>query len=279
MKLLGKVAVVTGGASGMGKATADLFLQEGASVVIADWNKELLPQVLGELQKKYGADKVIGQAANLGKEADIEAMVRKAVDQWGRLDIVVNCAGVTTALKKVMDIDRSEWDHTLGINLTGSVLATKYAARQMMAQGQGGKIVLISSGVSKPIPTTGYADYMVSKAGVNAFTTIAALELADHNINVNAIAPGTIQTGMIKDYDLIPGLKQLYAEATPLKRLGEPEDIAAAALFFCSRDSDYITGQTLFICGGSTLRGADIYPLAKDLREKSQTMEKERKLG
>ena len=279
MKLKGKVALITGGASGMGKATADLFLKEGASVVLADWNKELLPQTTTGLKKKYNAKKVASLAANLGKPKDIEAMVRAAVDNFKRLDILVNCGGVTTALKKVVDITPGQWEYTLRINLTGTVMATKLAARQMIAQGQGGKIVLISSGVSKPIPTTGYADYMVSKAGVNAFTTIAAYELAEHKINVNAIAPGTIQTGMLKDYDLIPGLKEAYASQTPALRLGEPEEIAAAVLFLSSSDSDYIMGQTLFICGGSTLRGANIYDLAKELRKQSPTMEKERKLG
>ncbi len=279
MKLKGKVAVITGGASGIGKASADLFLEEGASVIIADWNKELLPRALKELQEKYDKDRIISKVTNMGKEEDIKAMIKAAVDQFQRLDILVNCAGVTTALRKVVDIDRQEWEYTLGINLTGTVLAAKYAACQMIEQGGGGKIVLISSGVAKPIPTIGYADYMVSKTGVSAFTTIAGYELSEHQINVNAIAPGTIQTGMIKDYDLIPGLKDAYASQTPIGRLGEPEDIAAAVLFLSSKASDYICGQTLFVCGGSTLRGADIFDLAKQLQEKSETRDKERNLG
>ena len=279
MKLKGKVAVITGGASGIGKASADLFLEEGASVIIADWNKELLPRALKELQEKYDKDRIISKVTNMGKEEDIKAMIKAAVDQFQRLDILVNCAGVTTALRKVVDIDRQEWEYTLGINLTGTVLAAKYAACQMIEQGGGGKIVLISSGVAKPIPTIGYADYMVSKTGVSAFTTIAGYELSEHQINVNAIAPGTIQTGMIKDYDLIPGLKDAYASQTPIGRLGEPEDIAAAVLFLSSKGSDYICGQTLFVCGGSTLRGADIFDLAKQLQEKSETRDKERNLG
>jgi 3-oxoacyl-[acyl-carrier protein] reductase len=120
---------------------------------------------------------------------------------------------------------------------------------------------------------------MVSKAGVCAFTAIAGYELSEYKINVNAVAPGTILTGMTKDYDLIPGLKEAYARETPIGRLGEPDDIAATVLFLSSNDSDYICGQTIYVCGGSTLRGANIYDFAKLLKEKSKTREKERNIS
>ncbi|MDO9350164.1 MAG: 3-oxoacyl-[acyl-carrier-protein] reductase [Deltaproteobacteria bacterium] len=243
MELSGKVALVTGAAQGIGKAIAMLLARNGADVVVSDINLEKAQETTNEIQgmgRRSFAIKV-----NVADLKDVERMVEAIVEQFGRIDILVNNAGITRD-RLILRMTEEDWDAVLDVNLKGTFNCTKAVIRHMSKQ-KSGKIVSIAS-VSGEMGNPGQANYAASKAGVIGFTKTIAREFAGRGINVNAIAPGYIQTPMT---DAVPEkAKEELKRMIPMERLGKPEDVAQAVLFLVSENSSYITGQVLNVNGG-----------------------------
>jgi 3-oxoacyl-(acyl-carrier-protein) reductase len=248
MRLEGKVAVITGAARGLGRAIALRFAEEGAQVAINDLRYELLEETARAITARGGA--VLIAPADIAERAEAERLAEQAVAHFGRLDIWVNNAGITRdALALKMTIE--QWDAVLRVNLTGTFNGCQAAAARMSAAGAG-SIVNLSS--RSYLGNIGQANYSASKAGVVGLTRTLALELARYSIRVNAIAPGFIDTEMTR---AVPeDLRERVIKGIPLRRVGQPEDIANAALFLASEESSYITGQVLMVCGGRSVGGA-----------------------
>jgi 3-oxoacyl-[acyl-carrier protein] reductase len=246
MKLKGQVALITGGARGIGRAIALLFAKEGADIAVADVNLE-------ETQKTVQDIEVLGRKA-LALQMDVtdytkvEEGLNKILDKLGKVDILVNNAGITKD-NLFLRMSQPEWDAVLNVNLKGAFNCIKAVAKPMLKQGRG-RIINIAS-IIGIIGNPGQANYSASKAGLIALTKTAAKEFASRNINVNAVAPGFIQTEMTAR--LPDELKDKMKETIPLNRFGSPEDVAATCLFLASGDSNYITGQTVIVDGGMVM--------------------------
>lgn len=259
-ELAGKVAIITGGAGGIGRATAELFVEEGAKVVLADLDVER-----GEAEAAKLGDAAIFHRTDVSQEADVEAVVARAVSAFGGLHIMFNNAGIVGGMKprstRLIDADLSDFHKIMGVNVLGAMYGCQYAARQMVKQGGGGSIINTAS-IAGVTPGFGFSVYRASKAGLINFTKSAAVDFAEYAIRVNVIVPGHIRT-TISSYRE-PGMSQELAdklEATmepiwfanqPLKRRGQPVDIANAALFLGSDRSIYSTGGIISVDGGIT---------------------------
>lgn len=263
LRLEGRVALITGGASGIGRATARRFAEEGADVVIADLNPDRGNETKQEIEKSFNR-RALFVPCDVSKEEDIDALVARAVAEFGRIDTVLAAAGVSSASyvsgevrmgTSEMDAGHlvnkpvADWERVLKINLTGVMLTDRAVARHMIAAGIKGSIVNIAS-VAARVPLPGAADYNVSKAGVEMLTRVFARELAQHGIRVNAIGPGFIKTPMTQGLQEDPLGEQMMLGMTPLGRLGTPLEIANTALFLACDESSYFTGQTLYPSGG-----------------------------
>lgn len=244
MKLKDKVAVITGGAQGIGYAIASRYASEGAHIAICDVAEELCKKSADELQQKYGVQ-TLAAKVDVTRIADCEDLVQKCLDKFGRIDILVNNAGITKD-NLVMRMSDQEWDAVLAVNLKGSFNCTKAVIRPMM-KGKAGRIINICSIVGL-MGNAGQANYAASKGGLIAMTKTCAREFASRNVLVNAIAPGFIRTRMTDM--LSEDQKQKLSALIPLTRLGEAEDVASAALFLASDDASYITGHVLSVNGG-----------------------------
>ncbi len=246
-RLAGKVAVVTGGASGIGWQTVRLFVAEGAVVVIGDNNAALLEQRAAELEGGTSSTAVV----DVSQEGDVEGLVGFAVNSYGRIDVAVNCAGIGfLGAVDAHPVDR--WRAVLDVCLTGTFLAVKHEARAMLDHG-GGAIVNISS-ISGRQVSEGMAAYCSAKAGVDMLTRVAAVELGPRGIRVNAIAPGFVETPMTAPTQAKS--RQAFLDAIPLGRAGQPMDIARAALFLVSEEAAWVNGETLVVDGGGVQREA-----------------------
>ena len=261
----GKVAMVTGGASGMGAEASLRLAREGAAVAVVGLADDPRgSEIVREITDAGGQAIYVG--ADVSRDADCEAAAQATVDAFGRIDLCLAAAGILHAhyvSGEVSDDDptpRSRethiinkpieyWEKVLSVNLTGVMLTNRAVARRMIAQGDGGAIVNISSGAAK-IPMVGSADYSVSKAGVWMLTRVLALELAPHDIRVNTVAPGVIDTPMALGLSQDEERRAAFERFVPLGRLGAAEDIAEASLFLMSDQSSYITGQILHPDGG-----------------------------
>ena len=243
MRLKGKVAIVTGAAKGIGEGIAKKLASEGAAVVVSDLDAEGCKKVSEEIVKKYKV-KSIAVKCDVSKKPDVQKLVQETLKSFKKLDILVNNAGIYP-FKQFLEMTEQEWDKVIDINLKSVFLCSSEAARVM---NPGGKIVSVSS-IASTIGYQGLTHYCASKAGINGLTRAMALELASKKINVNAIAPGAIDTpgnrGVVNE-----DMRNKMIAATPLKRMGTPEDIANAAAFLASDDADYITGQVLVVDGG-----------------------------
>jgi 3-oxoacyl-[acyl-carrier protein] reductase len=239
-----KIAVVTGGATGIGAAIARRFAREGMRVAVCDVDKkngeELVTQIGGSA-RFYELD--------ITDELQVTRTVETIIEDWSRIDVLVNNAGITND-KLLIRMSKEDWDRVLEVNLTGTFLVTKATAKYMMKQ-RFGRIINISS-VIGILGNFGQTNYAASKAGIIALTKSCAKELASRNINVNAIAPGFIKTRMT---DVIPDeIRQNYLKLIPLNRFGEPQDVAELVLFLSSEQASYITGQTICVDGGMVMQ-------------------------
>jgi 3-oxoacyl-[acyl-carrier protein] reductase len=246
MRFQGKVALVTGGGRGIGAATARLFAREGAFVVVCDMDEGPAREVAGPL-----GEAALALACDVTQREDVEAAVQRAVEAFGRLDILVCCAGITrdNLVHKMTDED---WLSVMATHLTGSFLACQAAQRVMVPQRYG-KIVLLSS--TSALGNRGQVNYSTAKAGLQGMARTLAIELGPFNINVNAVAPGFVETRMTEATASRMGVeweefKRQAQERTPLRKLGQPEDIANVIAFLASEDSGYVTGQTIYARGG-----------------------------
>ncbi len=241
--LSGKVALVTGGAQGIGKAIALLLAQNGADIAVSDINLEKADETAKEIESM--GRRAMAIRANVASPADVEKMVESILAQLGRIDILINNAGIARD-KLILRMTEEDWDAVLDVNLKGTFNCTRAVVKHMSKQ-RSGKIVNIASVVGE-MGNGGQANYSASKAGVIGLTKTIAREFAQRGINVNAIAPGYIQTSMTDA--LSDKAKETLRSMIPMERLGRPEDVAEAVLFLVSDASSYITGHVLRVNGG-----------------------------
>ncbi len=243
MRLENKVALITGGGRGIGKAIVLALAKEGADIVACDINLENLKEVASEIEKL--GRRVLVLKADVSKVSEVDEMVKKALDKFTKIDILVNNAGITRD-NLILRMSEEEWDQVLDINLKGAFNCLKAVARPMMKQRRG-RIINIASVVGI-MGNPGQANYAASKAGIIGLTKSAAKELASRGINVNAIAPGFIKTAMTED--LSDEVKERLTSQIPLKRLGEVADVANLVVFLTGDDASYITGEVIKVDGG-----------------------------
>jgi 3-oxoacyl-[acyl-carrier protein] reductase len=244
-RLAGKVAIVTGGSRGIGRAIAIRFGEEGARVVVNyEANADKAATVVDQI--RAGGSEAIAIAADVSSSADVERLVAQSVDEFGRIDILSNNAGIMVA-KGVLETTEEEWDRTIDVNLKGAYLCSKAVAPLMIRQ-QGGTIINMSSNSGLYHPSAmRFTEYVVSKAGMNGLTKAMALALGPY-ITVNAICPGWIRTEMVEDTD--PAIVQRILDETALRRWGTPDDVAGCAVFLASAEASFITGELLIVAGG-----------------------------
>jgi glucose 1-dehydrogenase len=246
MRLADKVAVVTGAAQGLGRACAERFLADGAKVVIGDIKRTDLAAWADELGQPASLAAV---EADVTKRADVERLVAAAVEKFGRLDIMLNNAGIARS-QAFLDITDADFDDVLGVNLRGAFFGVQTAARQMIAQGGGGVILNMSS-INALLANPNLATYAMSKGAMNQLTSVAAVALAPHGIRVAGIGPGTILTEMAaKAVFSSDEARKTILSRTPIGRCGQPSEVASVAAFLASDDASYITGQTIYPDGG-----------------------------
>ncbi len=248
-----KVAIITGAAMGMGAATAQLFAEAGANVVVADFNEDKGREVVAGIEAAGG--NAFFQRVDISNSDQVKAMVDATVEQYGRLDAAVNNAALTPDDKPMAEFDETYWDRLMSVDLKGTALCMKWELQQMIRQGGGGSIINISS-VSgfRPQPTT--PAYVAAKHGVNGLTKVAALENGSLNIRVNAVAPGAIDTPMLRGALEQFGLtEEGYApQLSLLNRFGQPREVAEASLWLASDQSSYVTGTVIHVDAGYTSR-------------------------
>ncbi len=249
MRFKDKVAIVTGGASGIGAATARALAKEGARVVVMDMNPLGLSEMESEMKKEgYPFLAVQGDVAD---EKVVEALVKQTISHFGGIDLLVNNAGISPKHRgkkaNLWEMPITEWDRVMAVNIRGAFLCSHFAVPKMIER-KGGAIVNVSSLAAKVGSVITGCHYVISKAGMVGLTKILAREVADYGIRVNAVAPGRIDTPMI--WDVPPEVNEQYVKTIPLKRLGKPEDVADGILFLLSDAASYITGLVLDINGG-----------------------------
>ncbi len=253
MRLDGKVAVVTGGASGMGLASVKRFLSEGARVVIADYNGEAGEAALTEAKSAGFGDAISFIRTDVASEEDVIAMLDHAVDRFGGLDVVFNNAGVGGAIGPLTETSVEDWDYTFNVLAKGVFLGIKHAAKILRKQNRGGSIINTAS-IAGLSGDGGPLVYSAAKAAVINLTMSAAVELAPDLIRVNAICPGFIATPLAESGDP-EGTRIQFAKAQPWPEYGQGDHIAGAALYFASDDSLFVTGEKLVVDGGLTASG------------------------
>ncbi len=254
-RLQGKVAIITGAASGMGRASAQLFAQEGARVVVADWNPEGSAETVQQIRDVGGQATFL--VTDVSQEEEVKALVAYAVTTYGGLDVIFNNAGIAGIREgrdsMVTELSVEDWDYTQSINLRGVFLGCKYAVPEMLKRG-GGAIVNTASAAA--IQGSGFPihAYTAAKGGVVALTRALAVAYGPQNIRANAIIAGAIATPM-SNYYHDEWVRKMYEEAIPLGRVGEAADIAYAALFLACDESRFVTGHALVVDGGKSIKG------------------------
>src|SRR5882724_1757784 len=246
-ELQGKIGLVTGGTSGIGRDTAVLFAKAGAKVVVAG-RREVEGKETVDLIRAAGGDGLFLKA-DVSKAADVDALVQKTVEKFGRLDVAFNNAGIEGHWLPITEQSEEDWDSTVDINLKGVWLCLKYEIRQMLKQGGGGAIVNMAS-VAGMMGLAGAATYSASKHGVIGLTKSAALETARSGIRVNVVCPAVIETPMADRAYEDPGVQKFVLGLHPVGRFGRAEEIAEAVLWMCSEHASFMTGQSLVLDGG-----------------------------
>lgn len=245
MNVKERVALVTGSASGIGKAIALKLAEQGAKVVVNDIQQEKIDETVSEIREAGG--EAIGIKSDVTNKADIQSMFTNVLDTYGKFDILVNNVGISRdALIQKMTED--EWDLVLDINLKSYFLCTQEATKHFIQQ-EYGRIVNISSRAW--LGGFGQANYSAAKGGVVSLTRTCAIELAKYNVTANCIAPGLIDTPLFRSFK--QDAQERLLKIQPINRIGQPEEVANAVAFFASDDTGYITGQTLYVCGGKSL--------------------------
>ena len=248
MRLKDKVAIITGGSRGIGYATVEKFLKEGATVILTASSQGSADKAVAQLKEKYPDATVAGISPNLSNLESVRNAFREAASKYGCIDILVNNAGITKD-NLIMKMSEDDFDAVIATNLKGAFNCIKHVSRQMLKQ-RGGRIINISS-VSGVMGNAGQANYCASKAGIIGLTKSVARELGSRGITANAVAPGFIRTEMT---DVLPeDVKKAMGEQIPLKRFGETKDIAEAVAFLASDEAAYITGQVLQVDGGMAM--------------------------
>jgi 3-oxoacyl-[acyl-carrier protein] reductase len=241
-----RVVIVTGAGAGIGRAIATAFVKAGARVMANDLVRENIDET-AVLLRPIAADRIATHVADVRVKSEIGAMVTETTRRLGPIDILVNNAGICPS-SPVIEMPVEEWDTVMATNLRGPFLLCQVVARQMIERGKGGKIINITSGAYKSA-RRGAAHYCASKSGLDMFTKVLALELGEHHINVNAVAPGLTDTGAVAETP--EQYRDTLVKAIPWGRMARPEEIARAVLFLASEESEYITGETLSVDGGS----------------------------
>jgi 3-oxoacyl-[acyl-carrier protein] reductase len=249
MRFTDRVAIVTGGGRGIGAACAQRFAQDGAAVVIADLDEEPARELATEIER--GGGRALAVGCDVSQRSSVKALFEAAVHQFGQVDFLVTCAGILR-FNLVQDVTDDEWDSVIDTHLKGMFLCAQ-AAQKVMVPRKFGKMVLLSSGAAR-----GYRariHYSAAKAGIQAMTRVLAIELGPSNINVNAVAPGLVETRMPQQHAAWLGedyeaFKASIVAQTPLRRVGTPEEQASVITFLCSEDASFLTGETLSVSGG-----------------------------
>ncbi len=249
MRLENKVALITGASSGIGKGIAEQFIKEGAKVVINHYPNDKETAAAAQMVKELG-ENTLALPADVSKRDQVEKMFADAVAHFGWLDIVVSNAGIEMKVA-FQDITDDDWNKVLSVNLYGAFVVSQTAVRQMIKQGNGGKVIFISS-VHEDIPFPEHTTYCASKGAIRMMMRNMAVDLAPHQINVNNIAPGAIATPINQAVLNDPQDKKNAESEIPWGRFGKPEEVAHVAVFLASSDSDYVTGSTYYVDGGLT---------------------------
>jgi len=249
-RFAGRVAVVTGAARGIGAGTARRFAAEGASLAVLDLEQETAAATAADLD----AERAVGIACDVADASSVETAVTNVVGELGGIDILVNNAGITRD-NLLFKMSEDDWDLVMNVHLRGSFLMSK-AVQKHMVEKKYGKILNLSS--VSALGNRGQANYSAAKMGLQGFTRTLAIELGPFGINVNAVAPGFIVTDMTDDTARRVGVepeeyRKAAAQLNPVRRVGYPEDVAAAAAFLCSDEASYVTGQTLYVDGGARI--------------------------
>ena len=246
-RLAGKVALITGGSSGIGRATAQIFAREGAKVVVADVGVEGGEETVRLIQAAGGEAVFI--KTDVAQAADVEAMVKKAVDTYGRLDCAFNNAGIEGVVKPTVEYGEADWDRVLAINLKGVWLCMKAELQHMLKQGSGA--IVNTASVAGLVGLSGFSAYVAAKHGVNGLTKTAALEYAKAGIRVNAVCPGAIRTPMfergVRDN---PGIEEQVVAMEPIGRMAAPAEVGEAVVWLCSDAASFVTGLPMAVDGG-----------------------------
>jgi len=250
MLLENRVALITGGARGIGKAIARMYAKEGADIVIVDVDIDVAKQTATEIEKDFGR-KTLALKVDVSKKSEVDDMVKKTVDKFGKIDILVNNAGGNKPTP-FFEFTEELWDEIIDVNLKGTFLCTQAVAREMVKKHYG-KIINISS-CSGIHPNPGETAYGPAKSGVLALTRDNAFELGIHGIYVNAILPGMTDTELTRRVLLNAETEPIWAGKTALKKIAQPEDQANAALFLASSMSDHVTGEGIIVSGGEVMR-------------------------
>jgi NAD(P)-dependent dehydrogenase (short-subunit alcohol dehydrogenase family) len=247
----GKIALVTGGASGIGRAASTLLGREGASVLVCDLDEDGGESTAAAIREAGG--QAVFRRVDVSVEEEVEAMVAHCVDHFGRLDCALNNAGITGPTAPIQEVDTQEWHRTLAINLGGVFFAMKHEIPVMQAQG-GGSIVNTASGAGL-IATPFMSAYCASKHAILGITKTAAVENAGTGVRVNAICPGTTDTPMLRSaMSLGPEVEKMIRNAMPGGRFGEPEEVAEAAVWLCSDRASFVSGESMLVDGATVAR-------------------------
>jgi L-rhamnose 1-dehydrogenase len=260
MRLQGKVAVVTGAARGIGRAIALRLAAEGARVAVVDVREAEGQETVRLIAQRSrdepggaapGAEQAIFVRADVTDAAQVQAMVDAVIERWGRIDVLVNDAGICP-FEDFLEMPETLWDQVLDVNLKGYFLVSQAVARAMVERGTKGRIIAVSS-ISAEFGGSQQAHYCASKAGINLLVKSMAISLGPHGITCNAVLPGTVETDINREALAEPAVREYWAQRAPLGRLGQPEDIAGPVLFFATDDAAWCTGALLVVDGGTSV--------------------------